>query len=94
MEKDQVTFAVQASGLKGPVGRPILIVSEALDHAPQQLVWFRQGAYHCSETNRLVVPDGPLRNHELELVQSVTMMELYTSLLFWKGVQAELEGTP
>lgn len=94
MEKDQVTFAVQASGLKGPLGRPILILCEALDRTPQQFVWLRNGAYHCSEVERLVVPEGPLKAFELQLVQDITQAELYTSLLFWKGVQAELEGAP
>lgn len=92
MEKPQVTFAVQASGLAGPVGRPILIVCEALDHDPQQLVWIRGGPSHTSETNRYTLAPGPLKGHELEVIQGVNEREFYTALLFWKGVQAELEA--
>lgn len=92
VENTQVTFTVQASGLRGPVGRPILLVCEALDRHPQQLVWFRSSPANTFETNRQIVPEGPLQAANVDLVQTVTERELYTALLFWKGIQAELEA--
>lgn len=93
-ENTQVTFAVQAHGLTGPVGRPVLIVCEALDRRPQQLLWIRCAPHVATECNRLNVADGPLSRHELEVIEQITYAELYTSLLFWKGVQAEFEAPP
>lgn len=94
MENDQVTFAVTASGLKGKHGRPILILCEALEGLPQQLIWYRAGPHHTSEVNRMELDNGPLSAHRLQVIQDVTQRELYTSLLFWKGVQAEFEVPP
>ena len=91
MENSQVTIAVQAHGLRGRLGRPILIVCEATDAAPQQFVWLRGTPAGTFEANRVTVAEGPLGASMVELLQVVTERELYTALLFWKGVQAELE---
>lgn len=91
MDNSQVTFTVQGHGLKGPVGRPILLLCEALQHVPQQLVWFRAMPNHVQESTRLVVPEGPLTASALRLAQDINEREFYGSVLTWKGIQAEFE---
>jgi len=93
VENEQVTIAIQALGLKGRLGRPILILCEALESPPQQFVWLRGTPSGTFEVGRRAVPDGPLMAAEVAIIQAHTVQELYTSLLFWKGIQAELEAS-
>lgn len=94
MEKDQVTFAVQGHEIKGPVGKPILIVCEALRSSPQSFVIFRQSRGVMMERQRCYVEEGPLSAHAVEFITAQIDAEIYTALSYFKGVQAEFEILP
>jgi hypothetical protein len=94
VENTQVTFAVQAAGVRGRVGRPILIVAEAFSGIPQQLIWFRASPFECAEVARREVPGGPLTAFSMDVIQAQTAAELSNALAFWKGIQAVIETSP
>lgn len=94
MEKPQVTIAVQASGLKGPLGLPILIASVVLDHDETELVLLRATRGGLIERQRIALSNGPLRNYEINYATTELDAEFYTALAYYKGIQAEFEGLP
>lgn len=94
MEKDQVTFAVTASGLTGPVGRPILLICEALASAPQSFVVLRAVRGEMRQQHRYEVAEGAMHYQAIDEISSVVHAELYTAFAYYKGIQAEFEALP
>lgn len=91
MEKPLVTFAVTAHGLTGRLGQPVMVISLDLASDPQALVILRTASSGFHEVARCPLPQGPFTAGALAIVQAHVVAELYTAMVLWKGVQAELE---
>lgn len=94
VEFDQVTIAISASGLRGPLGRHLFSAFLALDSLPQQLVIVRSSPAATFEVGRYGLIVGPLSNARALELASLTADETYTGLLFWKGIQGQFEDRP
>ena len=92
VEKAQVTFATRASGLTGPVGYPILVVSIVLDRDVRQLVTYVGNFGGVAEDARLDLPRVPLDAHHLEIVGAYCDAALQRALERAVGIQLELLG--
>lgn len=94
MEKDQVTIAVTASGLTGPVGQPILVVCRVQASSHEEFVILRAKPSEMRQRLRIAVAEGPMTNYAVNYLTTEVDSELYVALCQFKGVQAEFESLP
>lgn len=94
MGKDQVTVAVQASGLTGPLYSPRLVVSLGVKDDLQELVVLTASSGMMREVQRFQAPKGPLHHSRALLWCAVVGDALYGHLCIASGIQGELEDLP
>lgn len=94
MEYSQVTIALRASELTGPLGRPLLLASLVLDQPQQEIVFLRNHPGGWFQAGRMPIPPGQMTGVSLRLAEAHLVDEFYTGLLFYKGVQEELPIPP
>jgi hypothetical protein len=94
MDNSQVTIAVQASGLRGAVGQPILVISAALDGDVQELVML--SGFPCSlhEVMRKKMFPGPVKASQADLWSNEIGELFYQLVALLFGIQGELEIAP
>ena len=67
-----------------------MLVSATLDQPSQEIVVLRNWRAGFFESARYALPQGPLTAKRADEIGVHISDELYTILLFWKGVQEEL----
>lgn len=91
MEKPQVTFAVTASGLTGPVGSPILVVSSVLERDARELVILRGIWGEMSQVLRIPVRHVPLTAYDVDILAACAEGETRAALIPAFGVQLTVD---
>lgn len=94
MRKDQVTIAVQASGLTGPLYSPRLLVTLGVKDGVHELVILEPSCGGLIEQARYEAPGGPLNYHTAILWCALAGDSLYQHLCIACGIQGELEDMP
>jgi hypothetical protein len=91
VEKDQVTFAVQAHGLTGPLGHPILVCCIAREGDMDFVVCLRLTEIGMTEVRRYPLGYGPVNHWVAEEVSVLIGDDSYFAIARIKGVQDDLE---
>lgn len=90
MEKAQVTFAIQASGLQGPLGQHVCSAFIATDGAVQCLVFLHHELGQDCEVARFYFPAGAWSADDADLASINLGNVLYDYILRYCGVRPEL----
>lgn len=72
----------------------MLLVTASLQSNPQELVIYRGTRGELVERLRYVLQDGPLRVGIVHELMARVDEEMYTSLMYVKGLQVEFEAMP
>lgn len=94
MDKLQVTVAVQAVGLKGPLGSIRLAVSAGVEDGQHYAVLLVQSEGQLREVRRLYAPYGPLTHSTAQLWSAELDDIFYGYLARVLGIQGQLEDLP
>lgn len=92
--KDQVTVAVQAVELTGPLPTPQVLVSVGCTGDEIELVVLVAGRNGMREVTRSGVPRRPLTAYMADLWCSLVADRVYDQLCITWGVQGALEDLP
>jgi hypothetical protein len=87
VEKDQVTIALTASGLTGPLGQHVASAFIALEGVTQELVIVQHNLGVDREFYRHYVKLGSWPAHDADVCTAQLGDALWTYLLRYKGVQ-------
>lgn len=90
MEKDQVTIALQARGLQGPLGKHVCSAFIASDGATQCLVFLHHDLGQDREVGRFYFPAGAWTADDADIASINLGNVLYDYLLRYCGIQPEL----
>lgn len=90
MEKDQVTIAVRASGLTGPLGQHVASVYVTQNGYEQQFVIVAHDLGVDSELMRLTYPPGPVDATSADILCCEVGNAVYDYIVKYKGVQPAL----
>lgn len=90
MEKDQVTIAIQASGLQGPLGQHACSAFIALDGASRVLVFLVHDLGQEREVGRFYFPAGAMTADDADIASINLGNVLYDYFLRYCGIQPEL----
>jgi hypothetical protein len=91
VEKAQVTFAVTASGLSGPLGRPLSAFFVASNRGVQSLVGLREVGGVLYEAFRYEAEEGPLSHLTADAWTIGVSDEFYHTLLTRVGLALDGE---
>lgn len=94
MGKPQVTIAVQAYGLTGPVHTPYLLVSLGVQGDAYELVLLIATQSGLKEVGRYAAPLGPLKASTADCWSAIVGDAAYLQLCMACGVQGQLEDLP
>lgn len=90
MDKAQVTIALQASELTGPLGKHVVSVFVASDAAAQHFVILDHDLGRDREVRRLVYPPGSLTSHDADFLSVCVGDAVYQYVLRYLGIRPEL----
>lgn len=92
--KDQVTVAVRASELTGPLHTPAVMVTKGCTGAVQELVILSFSNDGLKEAARVRAERGPLLHTTADLWCCMVADVLYGLLCITSGLRGELEDLP
>jgi hypothetical protein len=90
VNKPLVTIAIQASGLSGQLGRPIAVITRALEATTDALVLLKWNGDTYVEARRFMWPVGHLTGARADAIASAMGNELYNLIMTWIGIQTDL----
>lgn len=90
MEKPQVTIALRASELTGPLGTVVLAVTEPSNGPPGDFVILRGNTSGLWEARRFPVAQMPIPQERAVALSALVDQELDQTLLFRWGIQEDL----